>query len=203
MRAVGKVLPRALSQIFIRGARTFRSPDKVSQMEMPILPRKVAELRRLTSLSFAVFLVFQVAGVILLFHDISTIMKNLDLSNLTFTIPSVEHTSFQNFISGTSLSMTAGFWLSLTLASFRLKKPYSHKAYGVLNFSFYAQIFFFVLSLYGVFKGHKALFNPGTLGTALTIVFTAPIYIKAQDLVIKRWSQEYIPPPPELPEGAY
>ena len=203
MPAVVKVLPRALGRIFILGVASVGSPDKVSPMEMPILPRKVAELRRLTALSFAVFLVFQVAGVALLFHDISTIMKNLDLLNLSFAIPTVEHTSFQDFISGTSLSMTAGFWLSLTLASFRLKKPYSHKAYRVLNFSFYAQIFFFVLSLYGVIKGHKSFLNPGTLGTALTIVFTAPIFIKAQDLLIKRWSQEYIPPPPELPEGAY
>lgn len=152
-------------------------------------------------ISLGVFLFFQIGGVWLLLQDVNYLTKNLTLDNLS--IPTIQHTSFENFLSGTSLSMTSGFWLSVTLAAYRLKRPYHARAYRVLKWSYFAQIFFFALSFYGIFAQHKSILNPGTLGTIVTIIATTPIYWKARDPIVRTWSTEYIPPPPVLPPSAY
>lgn len=166
-----------------------------------LLPSKVSELKRWSQISLGVFLLFQVGGVWLVFHDVNFLLKNFSTDSLT--IPTLRHSPFENFLSGTSLSMTSGFWLSVTLAAYRLKRPYHARAYRVLTWSYYGQIFFFALSFYSIFSQHKSLLNPGTLGTVITIFATTPIYLKARDPIIRKWSTEYIPPPPVFPPSAY
>jgi hypothetical protein len=166
------------------------------------LPKKIDELKKISLISLYFFLVFAVAGAWLLYHDISYGFTHLDISNLDLShfsvLPTSPHTAIENFISGASLSMPSGFWLTVALAGYRLRKAYRYKAYQFLNLGFYAQIGFFLFSIYGIFAHHKYLFNPGTLGTFMTILFTLPIFIRAQSKIVKKWSEEYEPPAPDL-----
>jgi hypothetical protein len=165
------------------------------------LPSKVAQIKRWSLISLGVFFFFQIGGVWLLFQDVNYLSKNLSLD--TLSLPSIHHTSFEDFLSGTSLSMTSGFWLSVTLAAYRLKRPYHARAYRIVIWSYIAQILFFALSFNGIFTQHKSLLNPGTLGTIITIAATTPIFLKARDPIVRAWSTEFLPPPPILPPSAY
>ena len=167
-------------------------------------PVEILRLRKLSLISLAFFFLFQILGIFIILGDLRYFMSSLDmnsinnlnLDSLAFKFP--EHSTIQNFLSGASISMTSGFWLSVSWAAVRLKKPYSFKALRVLVFSFYLQIAFFVLSFNGVIQDHKGVFNPGTIGSALTFAFTIPIFLQSRNKVVKFWSQEYLPPPPVI-----
>jgi hypothetical protein len=153
-------------------------------------------------------LLFQIGGFYVAHKSINSIISGLNIDELVSDVSSgtsslnllgiaeMKMSGYESFLSGAALSMTSGFWLTITWAGLKLRKPYSHRAYRILVLSFYLQIFFFVLSFNSIHIEHKALFNPGTLGSAMTLLFTAPVFVIARHKNVKRWSQEYVPPPP-------
>ena len=168
------------------------------------IPIEILRLRRLSLISLCFFGVFQIFGLFILLGDLQYLAKSFDLNSIdTLSLDSSlltfrSHSSIQNFLSGASISMTSGFWLTVSWAAIRLKKPYSHKALQVLRISFYLQIAFFALSFNSVIQGHKGIINPGTLGSAITFAFTVPIFLQSRNGVVRLWSQEFLPPPPVI-----
>lgn len=167
-------------------------------------PAEVRQLLKISKWSLWVFLFFQIFGIFLLIRDMQGYVKIItdDLQNGTsLTLPELHRSGFSEFISGTSLSAVSGFWLSITWSGLRLKRAYSHRAYRILTNSFFAQVFFFVISFYAVFSQHKGIFNPGTVGSALTFFFTVPVFLQSREKNVQIWSQEYIPPAPIFPSS--
>jgi len=173
-----------------------------------IVPAEVKELRNFAKISLVVFVLFQIGGIYLLVSQAQTYIDQITsligttdvtaLENVASAIPEVRLTAFQSFLSGMTISMTSGFWLTICLASLKINRPYKHRVYSTILWSFYLQVIFFLLSFHSVFADQKAIFNPGTIGSALTFVFTTPVFLKARKRDVATWSQEYMPPPPVL-----
>jgi hypothetical protein len=173
-------------------------------------PEQVKRVYRYSRISIVIFLLFQIGGMYVAFKSINSAISGLNLNDLENQLSSgttnlnelgiteVNLNSFQSFLSGAALSMTSGFWLTIAWAGLKLRKPYSYKAYRVLIVSFYLQVFFFVLSFNSIYSEHKSIFNPGTLGSAMTFFFTTPIFLIARHKNVKRWNQEYTPPLPQM-----
>jgi hypothetical protein len=128
-----------------------------------------------------------------------SLLSDLNTKGLNI-LPVTKFTNWESFLSGTAISMTSGFWFAIAFAGVKLQRPYKYKAYRILQWSFYLQVFFFALSFNSIFSEHKSIFNPGTLGSALTILFTVPIYQISRKRTVRLWSQEYVPPLPEITE---
>lgn len=162
------------------------------------VPARITVLSRVALVSLLVCLLVQVGGVWLIVRDVTYALNNIDPANLDMThftlLPEgAPRTSLEELLGGMSLSWPAGFWLTVTLAGWRLRDPYRPRAYFWLQAGFAAQLAFLIWSIYTAGQ-----LTPNVWGTLLAVACTVPVAALGQGRLVRVWSQRYRPPAPDV-----
>ena len=112
--------------------------------------------------------------------------------------PTYTYTTLENFLAGFSLSASSFFLGIISLAAFRLKRPYRFKSYKYITYSFPLMVITFLFSERVLFTGDLSKMNLGVVGSVVNILLGYLLFIRAQNKILKKWSVEYLPPSPDL-----
>ena len=167
-------------------------------MKSTILPRNIKSGYLWARAIRYYFLISQVLGIVLLgaiARQFANGLKNLDITNIN--TPKIQLNRAEHLIEGLSLSWGATILGFLVLSAYSMRKPYKFKSLRTFYYTFIIEILYIIWKVYSIYSS-KNIDWYYNLGEFLTLLTTLPLLVKFNHKDYKRWSAEYLPPPPEI-----